>query len=99
MTRAVYDGGALIAAGGELLASGERFSFRDWLVASAVIDLDALLPAEPFVEFDEMTPREPPSDESELSDAAPLGGPGSEDPIEVFFAPSPPPAAAPPPAV
>ena len=27
--RAIYDGDAMIAAGGELLAAGDRFSFRD----------------------------------------------------------------------
>lgn len=39
--RAIYDGGALIAAGGRLIAAGPRFSFRDRVVTSAVIDLDA----------------------------------------------------------
>jgi NAD+ synthase (glutamine-hydrolysing) len=38
--RIIYDGGALIAAGGQLVAMGPRFSFQDWLVTSAVIDLD-----------------------------------------------------------
>lgn len=38
--RAIYDGGALIAAGGQLIALGPRFSFRDCVVTSAVIDLD-----------------------------------------------------------
>jgi len=40
--RAIYDGGALIAAGGRLLASGPRFSFRDCVITAAVIDLDAM---------------------------------------------------------
>ncbi len=39
--RAIYDGGALIASGGALLAQGPRFSFRDVVVTSAVIDVDA----------------------------------------------------------
>ncbi len=38
--RAIYDGGALIASAGELLAVGERLSFHDYLVTSAVIDLE-----------------------------------------------------------
>ena len=39
--RAIYDGGALIAASGTLLAAGERFSFDDVQVTTAVIDVDA----------------------------------------------------------
>lgn len=39
--RAIYDGGALIASGGALLARGPRFSYRDAVVTSAVIDVDA----------------------------------------------------------
>jgi NAD+ synthase (glutamine-hydrolysing) len=38
--RAIYDGGALIASNGELLAVGERLGFQDYLVTTAVIDLD-----------------------------------------------------------
>ncbi len=37
--RAIYDGGALIAAGGRLLAEGPRLSFRDHLVTTAAIDV------------------------------------------------------------
>lgn len=40
--RAIYDGGALIAAAGRLLAVGHRFSFADVQVTSAVVDLAAL---------------------------------------------------------
>ena len=39
--RAIYDGGALIASGGKLIAAGPRFSFEDFKLTSAVIDLDA----------------------------------------------------------
>jgi NAD+ synthase (glutamine-hydrolysing) len=39
--RAIYDGGALIASGGKLIASGPRFSFEDFKLTSAVIDVDA----------------------------------------------------------
>ncbi len=39
--RAIYDGGALIASGGALLARGPRFSYRDAVVTSAVIDVGA----------------------------------------------------------
>ncbi|MCU0444055.1 MAG: NAD(+) synthase [Microscillaceae bacterium] len=38
--RAIYDGGALIASNGELLAVGERLGFQDHLVTTAVIDVD-----------------------------------------------------------
>jgi NAD+ synthase (glutamine-hydrolysing) len=39
--RIVYDGGALIASGGELVARGSRFSFADFEITSAVIDVVA----------------------------------------------------------
>lgn len=39
--RALYDGDALIASGGRLLAEGPRFSFRDWVLTSAVVDVEA----------------------------------------------------------
>jgi NAD+ synthase (glutamine-hydrolysing) len=39
--RAIYDGGALIASGGKLTAAGPRFSFEDFKLTSAVIDVDA----------------------------------------------------------
>ncbi len=39
--RAIYDGGALIASGGALIARGPRFSYRDAIVTSAVIDVGA----------------------------------------------------------
>lgn len=39
--RAIYDGGALIASGDRLVARGPRFSYRDVVVTSAVIDIDA----------------------------------------------------------
>jgi NAD+ synthase (glutamine-hydrolysing) len=38
--RAIFDGGALIATGGKLIAEGSRFSFADWEVTSATVDLD-----------------------------------------------------------
>lgn len=37
--RAIYDGGALIASGGTLLAKGPRFSYRDAVVTTAMIDV------------------------------------------------------------
>jgi NAD+ synthase (glutamine-hydrolysing) len=37
--RAIYDGGTLIASSGNLLAVGERLSFHDSLVTSAVVDI------------------------------------------------------------
>lgn len=39
--RAIYDGGALIAAAGTLLARGPRFSYRDMVLTTAVTDIDA----------------------------------------------------------
>ncbi len=38
--RAVYDGDMLIATAGEVLARGERFSFEDCRLISAVVDVD-----------------------------------------------------------
>jgi NAD+ synthase (glutamine-hydrolysing) len=40
--RAIYDGDAMIAACGEIVATGPRFSFQDACVTSAVVDLDAV---------------------------------------------------------
>jgi NAD+ synthase (glutamine-hydrolysing) len=39
--RAIYDGGALIASCGGLLAQGVRLTFHDFLVTDAVVDTDA----------------------------------------------------------
>ena len=39
--RAIYDGDAMIATGGRLVAEGERFSFADFLVTDAVVDVEA----------------------------------------------------------
>jgi NAD+ synthase (glutamine-hydrolysing) len=38
--RAIYDGGAFIASGGNLVAMGPRFGFGDAHVTAAVVDLD-----------------------------------------------------------
>ncbi len=38
--RSIYDGGTLIAMGGKMLVRGPRFSFADWLLTTAVIDVD-----------------------------------------------------------
>jgi NAD+ synthase (glutamine-hydrolysing) len=38
--RAIYDGDALIAAGGTIVQRARRFSFRDFELAAAVVDLD-----------------------------------------------------------
>ena len=37
--RAIYDGGAIIASGGQLMATGPRFSYADYVVTSAVVDV------------------------------------------------------------
>ena len=39
--RAIYDGGALIASGGKIVAEGTRFSFADYEVTVATIDVEA----------------------------------------------------------
>ncbi len=39
--RAIYDGGTLIASGGEMLAVGPRFSYADLLLATADVDVAA----------------------------------------------------------
>ena len=39
--RAIYDGDAMIAAEGKILASGPRFSFQDYRLVTAVTDVDA----------------------------------------------------------
>lgn len=39
--RAIYDGGALIASGGKMVAAGPRFSFADFQVTTALVDVDA----------------------------------------------------------
>ena len=40
--RAIYDGDAMIAAAGKLLALGPRFSYADHYVTSAIVDIDTL---------------------------------------------------------
>lgn len=37
--RAIYDGGALLASGGEIVARGPRFSLQDWHLTQAVVDI------------------------------------------------------------
>ncbi|HEX3999023.1 MAG TPA: NAD(+) synthase [Pirellulales bacterium] len=39
--RAIYDGGALIATAGQLLAAGPRFSFAEVGLTTALVDIDA----------------------------------------------------------
>ena len=39
--RAIYDGDAMIASGGQLIASGDRFSYNQVELTSAVIDVEA----------------------------------------------------------
>ena len=40
--RAIYDGGALIAVGGKLASCGPRFSFQDFGVTAATVDIEAI---------------------------------------------------------
>src|SRR5262249_29724230 len=39
--RVIYDGGAIIASCGEVLAIGPRFSFSDYAITTSVVDVDA----------------------------------------------------------
>jgi NAD+ synthase (glutamine-hydrolysing) len=39
--RAIYDGGTLIASGGAMLARGPRFSFADFVLTTAMVDVAA----------------------------------------------------------
>ncbi|HUS39567.1 MAG TPA: NAD(+) synthase, partial [Pirellulales bacterium] len=39
--RAIYDGGTLIASGGQMVAEGPRFSYANFKLTSAVVDIDA----------------------------------------------------------
>ena len=39
--RAIYDGDAMIASGGRMLALGSRFSFADYQITAATIDIDS----------------------------------------------------------
>lgn len=40
--RAIYDGGALIATGGKLVSCGPRFSFADFDITTATVDIEAI---------------------------------------------------------
>ncbi len=40
--RAIYDGGALIAASGKIIAEGPRFGFQDFSLTTATIDVEAI---------------------------------------------------------
>jgi NAD+ synthase (glutamine-hydrolysing) len=53
--RAIYDGGTLLASGGRMIARGPRFSFADWLLTSAAVDVEATRKsrAESFTELDQ----------------------------------------------
>src|SRR5205085_12502752 len=37
----IYDGGALIASGGKMLAMGPRFSLDSHIITSAIVDIEA----------------------------------------------------------
>lgn len=38
--RAIYDGGALVATNGEMIATGKRFSYANWEVTTTTIDVE-----------------------------------------------------------
>ena len=54
--RSIYDGGTLIASGGKMLVRGPRFSFADWLLTTAVIDVDSTRRAK-AESFPDVTPQ------------------------------------------
>ena len=59
--RAIYDGGTLLASEGRMIARGPRFSYADWLVTSAAVDVAATrrLRGERFPELEQgATPAE-----------------------------------------
>ena len=39
--RVIYDGGAMIASGGKIVSEGPRFSFADYQLTTALVDVDA----------------------------------------------------------
>ena len=39
--RAIYDGGTLVASNGKMLVSGPRFSYADWVLTTALVDVTA----------------------------------------------------------
>ena len=47
--RMIYDGGAMVAAAGEILAAGTRFSAADFQLTTAVVDVDALRRGRPVL--------------------------------------------------
>jgi len=63
--RAIYDGGTLIATGGKMLVRGPRFSFADWLMTTAVIDVEATRRTK-AESFPDPTPRSPHATEAEV---------------------------------
>ncbi|MCC7474167.1 MAG: NAD(+) synthase [Pirellulales bacterium] len=77
--RAIYDGGTLLAMGGKMLARGPRFSFADWLLTSAVIDVDQTRRAK-AESFLEASPQ-PTSDENPGSVSVEFTFPIVNDPI------------------
>lgn len=62
--RSIYDGGTLIATGGRMLVRGPRFSFSDWLLTTAVIDVERTrrMKAESFPDTDTSAPNRDQSD-------------------------------------
>src|SRR5690606_21446629 len=61
--RVIYDGGTVIACGGEYVAEGRRFSFRDHIVTAATIDLGRPRLARAC----HVSPRPPPGEAAELT--------------------------------
>jgi NAD+ synthase (glutamine-hydrolysing) len=76
--RSIYDGGTLIAMGGKMLVRGPRFSYAEWLLTTAVVDIETTrrARAESFLD----TPKRPADREGGLVAAA-FEYPTVEEPI------------------
>ena len=59
--RAIYDGGSIIAAGGQLLAEGPRLGFKDVYLTTAVLDLELVRSLQARIVGRRVTPSVTPS--------------------------------------
>ena len=64
--RAIYDGGTLIASGGAMLARGPRFSYGDFVLTTAVVDVAETRRSRSTF-FDQIKPAAPDSKDSSVT--------------------------------
>jgi NAD+ synthase (glutamine-hydrolysing) len=64
--RAIYDGGTLIASGGAMLARGPRFSYSDFVLTTAVVDVAETRRSRSTF-FDQIKPAAPDSKDSSVT--------------------------------